>query len=149
MNRGQPRRFRRVLITSMLAASLLGSGFAASIHNANAATPQASAKNTLSIGWNTETKTLDPAGKTENPDIWVQVNVYDRLVSVAKDGKTIIPDLANKWNISNGGKVYTFHLRPGIKFQDGSPVTAQDVAFDVNRARQKARLWSWTLTAVK
>jgi peptide/nickel transport system substrate-binding protein len=142
-------RSRRLLVTGALAASLLGTGLATSTHEARGAVPAASSSNTLSIGWTIETKTLDPAGKTENPDIWVQVNVYDRLVSVGKDGKTIKPDLATSWNITKGGKVYTFHLRPGIKFHDGSPVTAKDVVFCINRARQKARLWAWTLTAIK
>lgn len=103
----------------------------------------------LSIGWAIETKTLDPAGNSQNPDIWVQVNMFDRLVRVGPDGKSIVPDLAASWSSTNNGTVYTFHLRKGIKFQDGSPITASDVKFDLDRARQPARLWAWTLTAVK
>src|SRR5919199_29152 len=129
MTDGRLSRSRRLLVTGALTASLLSAGLATSTHDARGAVAPASTKNTLSIGWTIETKTLDPAGKTENPDIWVQVNVFDRLVTVGKDGKTIQPDLATKWSISNGGKVYTFRLRPGIKFHDGSPGTAQDVAF--------------------
>src|SRR5919205_1467937 len=149
MKSARPNRSRRLLMTGVLTASILTAGLATRPDAAQGAAPAASAKNTLSIGWTIETKTLDPAGRTENPDIWVQVNVFDRLVSVGKDGKTIQPDLATKWSVSNGGKVYTFKLRPGIKFHDGSPVTAQDVAFCIQRAQQKNRLWSWTLTAIK
>lgn len=140
---------RRLLMAGSLAAVLLGSGMSVRNNVAQGATLHKSASNTLSIGWAIETKTLDPAGHTENPDIWVQVNMFDRLVDVAKDGKTIEPDLATTWSSSENGKVYTFKLRKGIKFHDGSPVTAQDVVFCVNRARQSARLWAWTLTAVK
>lgn len=145
----QRSRWSRLAVAGVLTLSLLGTGFLTNTYNAHGAALAPTSKNTLSIGWTIETKTLDPAGKTENPDIWVQVNVYDRLVMVGKDGKTILPDLATSWNVTNGGTVYTFHLRPGIKFHDGSPVTAKDVVFDINRARQPARLWAWTLTAVK
>lgn len=142
-------RKRRLLMTGSLIALLLGSASIARTGAVHGAPLQRSPKDTLTIGWNIETKTLDPAGPSENPDIWVQVNMYDRLVAVAKDGKTLQPDLASSWRVSNGGKVYTFKLRKGIKFQNGTPITAQDVVFDINRAREKARLWSWTLTAVK
>src|SRR6185312_16296614 len=36
--------------------------------------------------------------------------------------------------VTNGGRVYTFHLRPGLRFADGTPLTASDVAFTINRA---------------
>src|SRR5438034_720995 len=44
-----------------------------------------------------------------------------------KDGQTIIPDLAWKWDIAPDGKKYTFHLRKGVKFHDGGDFTAEDV----------------------
>jgi peptide/nickel transport system substrate-binding protein len=128
---------------------LVGSGARIGTNIAHGASIQPSSSNTLSIGWSTETKTLDPAGNTQNPDIWIQVNMYDKLVIVGPDGKTLKPDLATSWKITKGGTVYTFHLRKGATFQDGTPVTAADVTFDLNRARQKQRLWAWTLTAVK
>ena len=44
------------------------------------------------------------------------------------------PDAAAAWKISNDGKTYTFTLRPGLKFADGTPLTAQDVVWSFNRA---------------
>jgi len=150
MRTTQPRLMkRRLLMTGSMAAILLSSGLAVQSHVAQGAPAHAGSSSTLSIGWNIETKTLDPAGKTENPDIWVQVNMFDRLVDVASDGKTIEPDLATTWTSAKNGTVYTFFLRKGIKFQNGAPITAKDVVFCVKRAQQKARLWSWTLSAVK
>ncbi len=54
---------------------------------------------------------------------------YEPLVRWARDGKTIIPNLCTSWEIEEDGKVYTFHLRKGIKWSDGEPFTADDIMF--------------------
>ena len=46
-------------------------------------------------------------------------------------GDTIVPDLAERWDVDESGSVWTFHLRPNAVWQDGSPITADDVAFTV------------------
>jgi peptide/nickel transport system substrate-binding protein len=138
-----PRRAGAVALFTALA---LGAMPAAS--QVRAAGGQTAA-NTLTIGWNVETKTLDPGGPAQNPDIWVMVNIYDQLLRVGPDGKTLTPDLATSWSINKAGTAYTFHLRSNVVFQDGTKLTAADVAYDLNRARQPAQYWGWTLTAVK
>ena len=47
------------------------------------------------------------------------------------DGGKIIPDVAEKWDISSDGKAVTFHLHKNIKFHDGTPLTAKDVKFSL------------------
>ena len=64
-------------------------------------------------------------------------------------GTALLPDLATSWDISNDGKKYTFHLRPDAQFSDGSPVTAQDVAYSLNRSKNTSGGWGFLLTAVK
>jgi len=67
-------------------------------------------------------------------NIGPQSPMYDTLIRRSpKDGQTIIPDLAHKWDISPDGKKYTFHLRKGVKFHDGAPFTAEDVKATFDR----------------
>jgi oligopeptide transport system substrate-binding protein len=49
-------------------------------------------------------------------------------------GNKVIPCLAQRWDVSPDGLTYTFHLRPGVKFQDGAPVGAADVLYSMQRA---------------
>ncbi len=62
--------------------------------------------------------------------------VYSGLTRF-KDNK-IEPDLASSWEISPDGLVYTFTLKPGLTFQNGTPLTAEDVIFTVNRVKDYA-----------
>jgi len=62
--------------------------------------------------------------------------VFDTLVTVAHDG-SIIPKLAEKWNQSVDGKVWTFTLRPYLHFHDGTPCNADSVVFSLNRFNKR------------
>src|SRR5579875_813042 len=116
---------RRLVVVGLLSSLLVGFGVRIGGGSAQGATLQApSSANTLTIGWSVETKTLDPASNPQNPDIWVMVNIYDQLVHVGTDGKSIVPDLATHWTSSKNGTVYTFFLRKGVKFQNGQPLKA-------------------------
>jgi peptide/nickel transport system substrate-binding protein len=60
--------------------------------------------------------------------------MYDTLIRRdPRDGQTIIPDLAQRWEISPDGKTYTFFLRQGVKFHDGADFTAEDVKATYSR----------------
>ncbi len=54
---------------------------------------------------------------------------YEPLVRWARDGKTLIPNLCTSWKVTEGGRVYTFYLRKGVKWSDGQPFTADDIMF--------------------
>lgn len=58
-----------------------------------------------------------------------QYLLYYPLVRFAADGKTIVPNLASKWEMSADGKVFTIYLRRGLKWSDGHPATTEDVQF--------------------
>ncbi|WP_440604651.1 ABC transporter substrate-binding protein [Bacillus sp. GB_SG_008] len=63
--------------------------------------------------------------------------IFASLVTTDKQGKPV-PDLAEKWDVSSDQLTYTFHLRKNLKFSDGSPLTADDVAFTLTLLHDKA-----------
>ena len=77
--------------------------------------------------------TLDPHLTTDATSATVIVEVFGGLVTIDPDLQ-IAPDLAERWDISDDGRVYTFHLRRDAKFHDGRPVTAEDVQWSLERA---------------
>jgi peptide/nickel transport system substrate-binding protein len=97
----------------------------------------AAAAGTLKIGRQQDSTTLDPIMTIQNADIWIMNNMNALLVRVNRDATDIEPDLAESWTISDDGLIYTFTLRPGLKFGDGSPLTAADAKFSLERLRDK------------
>jgi peptide/nickel transport system substrate-binding protein len=61
--------------------------------------------------------------------------MFDQLVRINRSSTGVVPSLAESWDISRDKKTYTFHLRPGVHFNNGSPLTADDVVFSLERAR--------------
>lgn len=113
------------LFRTLTAAGALALGAA----SADAASHAAS----VTIGMQLEPPVLDPtAGAAAAIDEIVYANVFEGLVRFAEDG-SVKPALAASWEISNGGLVYTFKLHEGVKFHDGTDLTADDVVFALTR----------------
>lgn len=69
-------------------------------------------------------------------DYEVPMNIFDRLVEIKVDdagNSSIEPSLAERWDVSDDGLEYTFHLREGVKFHNGNDFTAEDVLYTFNR----------------
>src|SRR6266702_2193123 len=81
--------------------------------------------------------TLDPALASDQASITAIQMIFTGLVQV-DDKLQIHPQLAQSWDVSSDGLTWTFHLRPNLKFSDGSPLTSQDVAYSIDRALQPA-----------
>lgn len=96
--------------------------------------PKGKQGGTLTMGYNVQQLLqLDPAristGRVAGellPQICSALVQFD-------DKLNVIPDLAEKWEISDDGLTYTFHIRTGLKFHDGAPCTAQDFVYTYNR----------------
>jgi peptide/nickel transport system substrate-binding protein len=84
-----------------------------------------------------EPLSLDPIGISDNGSIYIQENVFEALVEPDETGEGLTPGLAESWEISDDGLVYTFTLRDAI-FSNGNPVTAADAVFSLQRAADPA-----------
>jgi peptide/nickel transport system substrate-binding protein len=89
--------------------------------------------NVLIVGQIAEPKSLDPAADTAVNDFRILVNLYDGLVRYKDGTLEVEPSLATSWTISDDGKTYTFKLRDGVKFHDGTPFNAEAVKFNFDR----------------
>lgn len=97
--------------------------------------PALAARTDLVIGIPLEPPHLDPtAGAAAAIDEVLYANVFEGLTRIGPSGE-VLPALAESWDISGDGKVYTFKLRSGVKFHDGSDFEAGDVKFSLDRAR--------------
>ena len=77
--------------------------------------------------------TLDPHLTTDATSAQVIVEIFGGLVTIDRN-LDVVPDLAESWDISADGRVYTFRIRPDAVFHDGKPVTAEDVRWSLERA---------------
>ncbi|MGH2426295.1 MAG: ABC transporter substrate-binding protein, partial [bacterium] len=114
-----------LLLASLLTSPAIGPGLAAP------------AANTLVyVADISDMISLDPAVAYEFSGVLVAQNVYDTLVAFEGENLTTLkPRLAQSWTIRDTGSAWnvTFKLRPGVKFSTGRPVTAEAVAFSIDR----------------
>ncbi|MGE6830173.1 nickel ABC transporter substrate-binding protein [Priestia megaterium] len=97
--------------------------------------------NMLTIAWPRDVGEMNP--HVYNPSqLFAQSMVYEPLVSYQAGGK-IKPNLAKSWEISEDGKVYTFHLREGVKFSDGTDFNAEIVKKNFDTILNNKELHSW------
>ncbi|MGF1609344.1 MAG: ABC transporter substrate-binding protein [Kiloniellales bacterium] len=95
--------------------------------------PAQTPPNVLVVGQIAEPKSLDPHTVTAVNDFRILMNLYDGLVRYKDGTLEVEPALAESWTISDDGLVYTFTLREGVTFHDGSPLTAEAVKFNFDR----------------
>lgn len=89
-------------------------------------------KNTINVDIGDDAPTVDPAMTQDTTSARVLYDLFATLVDFDQKNQPI-PGLAEKWDLSDDGKVYTFHLRDGLKFSDGSPITTEDIIFSWQR----------------
>jgi len=73
--------------------------------------------------------------------------IFDSLLE--RDEKGLIPWLAERYTIEDGGRTYRFFIRPGVHWQDGHPLTPEDVAFALDYANRHAATWSYIFDAIE
>ncbi|MFS8493253.1 MAG: ABC transporter substrate-binding protein [Limnochorda sp.] len=116
-----------VLLAVLAAIPLLGA-------TAAAQAPEPRYGGTLRVAIAAEPPGLDPTISTSQEIARIVYgNVHQGLVRIDREGR-IVAALAERWTVSDDGTVYTFHLRPGVRFHDGSELDAGDVLEMLQRA---------------
>ena len=82
-------------------------------------------------------RSLDPARSTDVPTGRAVSYVFEGLTRFTADAR-LEPALATRWDLAPDGLTYTFHLRAGVRFQDGTPLSARDVVHSFTRALDPA-----------
>src|SRR5271165_181470 len=93
----------------------------------------AHADTTLIVGMAADPTGLDPEAVLNNTSGFVMATIYDSLVRYKPGTTEVIPGVAEKWDVSADGLTYTFHLKSGLKFSDGTPLDAKAVVWNVDR----------------
>ncbi len=124
-------------ITTSIAALLVLAALAGcTTGKHNAAGQQDSGANessTLRCALVVEPSTLDPAKVQDQVTAEMLIQIFEGLTRFNEKNE-LEPALAEKWDVSPDGKIYTFHIRPGVKFHNGREVTAADVKYSWERA---------------
>ncbi|OPH50493.1 nickel ABC transporter, nickel/metallophore periplasmic binding protein [Paenibacillus ferrarius] len=108
---------------------------------ASTASTSAAVDKTLTISWPKDIGPLNPHEYTPN-EFFAQGMYYEPLIDYGEGGK-LVPKLAESWDISEDGKIYTFHLRKNVKFSDGSDFNADIVQKNFNTILANRDMHSW------
>ncbi|MBI4865806.1 MAG: hypothetical protein HY816_02530 [Candidatus Wallbacteria bacterium] len=84
-------------------------------------------------GIGTDPPSLDPAQISDTTSHRVGLNIFEGLVEFKDEDLSVVPLLARSWEVSPDGRVYTFEIRPGVKFHTGREVTAEDFVYSFRR----------------
>jgi len=95
---------------------------------------------TLIFGRGGDSVGLDPAYETDGNSFMICDNVYEALVFYQDESTALEPGLAESWEIAPDGLTYTFHLRKGVMFHDGTPFNADAVVFSIGRMMKERKL---------
>lgn len=86
----------------------------------------------------TEPSTLDPMRIRDPGSVLVVRQLFESLTAWDQATEEVVPAAAESWQVSRGGRRFTFRIRPGITFHDGAPITSEDFAYAFNRIADKS-----------
>lgn len=119
---------KKPLVLAMAGTMLVGCGSSAG----GSATGITSGGSSVTVAMDADLNTMDYDLATDGNSFIMQSMCVSGLAMLDADGQPQ-PDLAEKWDVSEDGKTYTFHLRDGIKWSNGDPVTADDFVYGWRR----------------
>jgi peptide/nickel transport system substrate-binding protein len=136
-----------------LATAVLVAGVAATSAGADSSAPHRAAAQphrggSLVIGRREDSQSFDLTTVFQNESIWPGEQIMESLYTNTADGKRLQPWLAAGYKVTDGGRTYTFRLRPGVRFSNGKPMTSADVKFSIDRARAAKQGWGYIDNAI-
>lgn len=123
---------KKKFLSAIMATFLVGT-FLTGCGGSTATSQNSKTSKTLVFAQSADPRGLDPAYVDDGESAKVMCNVYEGLIAYKEDSTEIQPCLAEKWDISSDGKVYTFNLRKNVKFHDGTPFNADAVVYNIER----------------
>jgi ABC-type transport system substrate-binding protein len=90
------------------------------------------------VTYKDDVSTLDPAIGYDWQNWSIIKSLFDGLMDYKPGTTELVPDLAERYEIAQDGRTYTFHLRDGVKFHNGRALTAEDVKYSIERVRDPA-----------
>ena len=130
----------RIAMAGVCLAALMAAGGAASAQERGGV---------MTYGRYADSSFLDPVLNDANTDIWILSNMYDTLLLPSADGKSVEPGLATDWSVADDAMSVTLTLRDGIMFSDGTPITAEDVVWSLDRARTPDNgIWQFLVASI-
>jgi len=123
------------MLLAVVAMLLAGCGSGGSAVKPTAA-PASQQTLRIALSGISDIATFDPALSTDVDSASAIDMVFTGLIQ-ENDKLQVTPQMAQSWTVSSDHMTYTFHLRPNLKFSDGTPLTAQDVAYSIDRALSK------------
>lgn len=136
------RHFRAIFGSVMASAALVLSACGSSEGTTAAGTSGTASGSTASGGdlvmaRADEASSMLPSVPTDNASIWIIEEIYSTLLVPSADGLKVEPSLASKYVQSKDGLSWTFTLRDGVTFSNGTPVNAADVKFSIDQNRKE------------
>jgi peptide/nickel transport system substrate-binding protein len=91
------------------------------------------ATSTIVFGTEADPTLLDPSLVSDGPSLRATDQIFESLVGFKPGGTQVVPELATSWSVSKNGLAWTFKLRRGVTFSDGTPFNAAAVCFNFTR----------------
>ena len=126
------RGLKLLSMAGAVAACLLVAG-AATAGSRSEASPSGAAPDTLIYAGAADPTYLDPALVSDGESFRVTKQIYESLVDFAPGTTRLIPGLAKSWSVARDGRTYTFNLRGGVRFHDGTAFNSAAVCANFNR----------------
>jgi peptide/nickel transport system substrate-binding protein len=141
-----PARRRSALVGSLLAALIAVAGCGG---GGSGGSGQIQRGGDLTIARTADSLTMDKTQMYDNESIWISLNIVEPLFQASNDGKSVIPWLATGYDLSQDKLSWTIHLRKGVTFHDGRPMTSKDVKFSIEVNGQEGSQWQFINAAIK